>query len=463
MTLTNTGYADRAQAARRPLPSRAPSAPLIGRLPVPVIIYLILVITPALFNIGPLVMSALRVFLLIMIVPLMARLLSGRLGRVLSVDILFILHMVWALVALQVNNPDMALTQFGSLGAEMLGGYLLARAYIRSKADFIALCRWLGIIVCATLPLAILEARTGNPILINAFDAIPGLRSIGRAATNPRMGLERAQVMMSHPIHYGLFCSTAFALILMGMKGILPTAQRLGMAAGIALAVFLSLSSGALLPLIMMTFMIVWWHALHRTGRAWALLLALSALAYVAIDLLSNRTPILVFFSYATFSAHNAYWRGQIFEWGMKNVWGSPVFGIGLNDWIRPHYMNSGSMDNFWLVMAVRYGIPGFLLVAAGYAIGAARIAVARLDWDPQMAQLRRAWMITFVGLAFTLCTVHVWGNIYSYVFFMFGSGIWFIAAKPPEGGDPEDKTAAPPAPRSRYSRFAAVERPPAT
>lgn len=465
MTLTHPGYSSRAQAMQGPLSEKRQSAPhatpVSGRLPVPVLIYLLLVITPAAFNIGQLSMTALRLFLLVMIVPLMVRLLTGSLGRVLAVDILFILHMVWALVALQVNNPDMALTQFGSLGAEMLGGYLMARAYIRSKADFIALCRWLGIIVCSTLPLAILEARTGNPILITTFDALPGLRSIGQAATNPRMGLERAQVMMSHPIHYGLFCSTAFALILMGLKGILPTPQRLGMAAGVALAVFLSLSSGALLPLIMMTFMILWWNALHRTGRAWALLLALSALAYVAVDLLSNRSPILVFFSYATFSAHNAYWRGQIFEWGMKNVWGSPIFGIGLNDWVRPHYMNSGSMDNFWLVMAVRYGIPGFLLVALGCFMGAARIALARLDWDPQIAQLRRAWMITFVGLAFTLCTVHVWGTIYSYVFFMFGSGIWFISARATEPAEPDDDpTPQGPLAQTRYSRFAPLSRP---
>jgi hypothetical protein len=231
------------------------------------------------------------------------------------------------------------------------------------------------------------------------------------------------------------------------------------MGAGVALAVFLSLSSGALLPVIMMAFMILWWNALHRTGIAWHLLIALAVLAYVTVDLLSNRTPVQVFFSYATFSAHNAYWRGLIFDWGMVNVWANPVFGIGLNDWVRPHFMNSGSMDNFWLVMAVRYGIPGFLLVAAGYALGVWAIARARLDWDPVVAQLRRAWMLTFVGLAFTLCTVHVWTNIYSYTFFLYGAGIWFIFARPdtPSPDAPQAAQPAAPAPGRAgpaYSRF---------
>jgi hypothetical protein len=462
MTARLPRYGERPHGGPPLAPAAGATRPVTFRLPVAVVIYLMLVITPVAFNIGPLVLTALRVFLLIMILPLMIRLLSGQLGRVLAVDVLFILHMAWAFVALLVNNPDMALTQFGSLGAEMLGGYLMARAYIRSKAEFMAMCRWLGLIVCASLPFAIHEALTGNPVLIALADSLPGLRSVGRATTIPRMGLERAQVMMSHPIHYGLFCSTAFALLLMGMKGILPTAQRLGMAAGAALAVFLSLSSGALLPLLMMIFMILWWNALRRTDMAWTLLLALSVLAYVTVDLLSNRSPILVFFSYATFSAHNAYWRALIFEWGMINVRGNPVFGIGLNDWIRPHFMNSGSMDNFWLVMAVRYGIPGFLLVVVGYAIGVFRIARAKLDRDTQTAQLRRAWMITFVGLAFTLCTVHVWGNIYSFVFFLFGSGIWLIGAGAAAGPD-DDPERNDPAESfnemSRYSRYAPTQR----
>ena len=459
MTLADPAYAPASGGGLHRPPASAQDASARGRLPVPVLIYLILVVTPVGFNLGSLYMTGLRVYLLIMIVPLVLRLLSGKCGRVLPVDVLFMLHMVWAYVALQVNNPSMAITQFGSLGAEMLGGYLMARVYIRSKADFIALCRWLGALVCLTLPFAILETRTGNPIIISTIESIPGLRSVSNVNNPPRLGLERAQVMMGHPIHYGYLCSTAFALVFMGLKGVLPTPQRLAMSAGVVLAVFLSLSSGALLPVIMMAFMILWWNVLHRTGIAWMLLLVLAALAYVTVDLLSTRTPIQVFFSYATFSAHNAYWRGLIFDWGMVNVWANPVFGIGLNDWVRPHFMNSGSMDNFWLVMAVRYGIPGFLLVAAGYAVGVWAIARARLDWDPVVAQLRRAWMLTFVGLAFTLCTVHVWTNIYSYTFFLYGAGIWFIFARPDTPAPDGAQTAQPaPAPQGRaapaYSRF---------
>jgi hypothetical protein len=182
--------------------------------------------------------------------------------------------------------------------------------------------------------------------------------------------------------------------------------------------------------MIMHIFFIVWGAIFLRTGKAWILLLILAAIAYVLIDLLSNRTPIRVFFSYATFSPHTAYWRGIIFDWGMRNVWANPLFGLGLNDWVRPSFMSSGSMDNFWLVMAVRYGIPGFLTIAAGYAIAMWRVGRCDFSGDAAMILLRRAWMFTFLGLTFTLCTVHIWTSLYSYVFFLFGAGMWFITAQ---------------------------------
>ena len=131
--------------------------------------------------------------------------------------------------------------------------------------------------------------------------------------------------------------------------------------------------------------------------------------------------------SYATFSAHNAYWRSLIFEWGMINLWGSPIFGIGLNDWVRPFFMHSSSIDNFWLLNAMQYGIPGFVLLGVGYLPALWWVGRRNFDADQRLFQLRRAWMLTFAGLTLTLCTVHVWTSIYSFVFFLFGAGMWFL------------------------------------
>jgi O-antigen ligase len=171
--------------------------------------------------------------------------------------------------------------------------------------------------------------------------------------------------------------------------------------------------------------------------------LGLLAVCYFTVDLLSDRTPITVFLHYATFSPHTAYWRLIIFEHGMNNVFANPIFGLGLNDWERPAWMHSGSMDNFWLVVALRYGIPGFLFLTVGYAVAVFRAMFRDFSSNDFLANLRMAWVFVFLGLSFTLSTVHVWTNVYSFIFFVLGAGMWLLSeeVKP---GEREDSVVTP-------------------
>jgi len=410
------------------------------RLPLPVTIFLIAVVLPVLFRVGPLAMSTLRAYLLVMIVPLTINLVKGKYGRLLFVDYLFFIHILWALISLAVNNPDQVVENIGSNAIEFLGGYVLARAYIQTKEDFAALIKVLIFIIICTLPFAIHETITGRPIIIETIRKLPGISSVPIITKETRLGLERAQVTFAHPIHYGLFCSAAFSLAFVGMKNIIAGWKRYIASGIIGICVFFSLSSGALLPIVFQMFMIAWATSFNSIKQRWVLLIGLIVVAYIAIDLLSNRTPMKVFMSYATFSPHNAYWRSIIFEWGMINVWANPILGIGLNDWVRPSYMNSGSMDNFWLVKAVRYGIPGFLFIAVGYFWALWKVARRDFDNDQIIWQFRRAWMFTFIGLSLTLSTVHIWTSIYSFTFFLFGAGMWFITAEPEAKADEDPR-----------------------
>jgi len=451
---------NRAQIFRSRPEAATQDSPAKGKLPLAALLYLLMVLLPIGFELGPLYLTSLRLLLLVLFVPLMLQLLLGRFGRLLWPDVLFFMHIAWTTVALGVNNPSMVIGNIGAAAIEFLGGYLVARATIRSKADFIMLARWLGFLVCLTLPLALIESQTGNAPILSFLERIPGLRTTKNFYMEPRMGLQRAQVFLAHPIHYGLFCSSAFSLVVLALRDIIPNWQRLLMAGAVALCVFLSLSSGAMLPLMVQMFLLVWIWVFHRLRRPWLPLVVLIMAAYIIVDLLSNRTPTMVFLSYATFSAHTAYWRAQIFEWGMINVWDNPIFGLGFNDWVRPYYMYSGSMDNFWLVMAVRYGIPGFLLVALGFGIGLVRVMCRDFSGDPALIQMRRAWIFTFIGLTLTLCTVHIWTTIYSFIFFLFGAGMWLINAEPatalPQTAGKPDPVAAPGLPLGapRYTRF---------
>ncbi len=426
--------------------------------------YIFTVVVPIGFDLGPLALTTLRMTLLIATVPLFFGLVSGRYGRTILTDWLFLAHILWGLLALAVNNPDRAIEQTGSVGIEFIGGYLLGRCLIRSREDFVALCRLvIWTVVLLILPLALFENLTGRAIGLELIRNLPVLDAPAKVRPDPRMGFFRAQTLFAHAIHSGLYCSIAMSLCWVSLRSTLSVSQRLSLTPWLFLATLTSLSSGALLALVLQLGLITWQSALKTVRARWWILVGLFVLGYVVVDLLSSRTPLEVFMSYATFSSHNAYWRSIIFDWGLDNVTGNaergippaPFFGIGLNDWIRPPYMYSGSMDNFWLVIAVRYGLPGFLLLAAGYLLGLGRVVRRNFESDPVLNNLRTGWVFTFMGLTFTLCTVHVWGNIYSFVFFLFGAGMWFITAEP--AGDDDAAAAADPDPeprQMRYSRF---------
>lgn len=437
------------------LASAAYSAAASAKLPTVVIVYLITVVMPVQFNLGSIALTPLRVMLLFLLIPLTSRLFSGQYGKVLVVDYLFFAHMAWATLAVAINNPNRVVENIGSNAVEFLGGYLIGRAYIRTPDQFQQLIKTLIIMVIILLPFTFPESLRGKAVIPQFISALPGLESVKQVDIPKRMGLYRAQNVFAHPIHYGLFCSITFSLMLVGLQDKLSLGKRILCCIVVLISVFLSLSSGALLAVILQVFLLVWAYIFRAHKHKWLLLVGMIGLAYVTVDILSNRTPMKVFMSYATFSSQTAYYRSIIFDYGMQNVWANPVFGLGLRTWFRPAYMKTGSVDNYWLVMAMKYGIPGFTLVTIGYFWGLFKIGLRNLDFSPRVWRLRLAWVITFCGLSFTMTTVHIWTAVYSFVFFFYASAIWMIYYSPEDEGAtaPSDTASGQTRGQFSYSR----------
>lgn len=408
-----------------------------GKLALPVKIFLICVVVPFAFSLGPVVMTGVRLALLLAIPMIAGRLLSGRAGKMLPTDVLFFLHWVWIGVTIGIHNPTSMVQNVGATGIEFLGGYFLGRTYIRTKEDFIALIRFSVMLVTLTLPLAVYETLTGRSLIIEVLRALPVVEGAVLDDGLKRMGLNRVQMGFATPIHYGVYSTVVFSFCYFGLKDVYSSFKRYLATMVIFACVFFSLSSGALLPAMLQLFMIIWAFLFRKSARRWWYLLGWMAFCYVVIDLLSNRSPYRVFMSYATFSSANAYWRAAINQYGMENVWASPYIGIGFANWKRPAWMASASVDNFWLLMAMRHGIPGFLLVAAGYGIAMWQVVFARLgDGDPVLLRLRLSWVFTFISIAFTMVTVHIWSEIYALIFFHIGAGLWMVGHGPVVGSE---------------------------
>ncbi|MEL6677596.1 MAG: O-antigen ligase family protein [Pseudomonadota bacterium] len=420
------------------------------RLPLIATLYLCSLVLPMTVAVGPVILSMYRLVLLLAFVPLALNWIMGRYDRVYLADLMLLGFVVWYMLAMFVHHGSWAIEAGGQNAVDAFGAYLLARASVRSAAQFRAMVKYLVLAVLFTLPFAVYEALTAVPILNQILANIPGVNVHPNMDTGGRLGLDRVQGPFEHPILYGVFCASVLSLAYL-VRGSVPSA-------GVAVfGGFLSLSTGALMAM-MVQIGLLGWNWITRSIRArWKLLLALTVLGYIVIDLLSNRSPVQVLITYATLNSATGYWRLAIWEHGSQNVLNNPLFGIGFNDWVRPAWMISGSVDNFWLLIAMRSGLPGVILMIGGFFLAIRGVARVKAPADSALVQCQRAWLITLVAVFLAICTVHVWNGTYSFLFFLIGAGVWMIGAETDDAAP-----AAAAAPELRGHLRQSAPRPPA-
>jgi hypothetical protein len=388
----------------------------------PIYLFFLGLIVPIQIFAGPLRLTPYGIVLLCLIVPCTVVWLSGRAGRIHVVDVLVLLHALCVASALMAVHGASEIPFAGRYIIETFGAYLVARCFIRSADDFAAAARFHFVLIVILLPFAFFESVTGHNIIYTLLgSSTPG--TIG-----DRWGLARAYGAFDHPILYGVFCASALAstfYILGRGHFTLKAGCRIG---AVFSATFFSLSAGPLLALFLQCGLIAWDVVTRRIPYRWWILFGLFVAAYIVVDILSSRSPVRVFATYFTFSGHTAYDRIGDWTWGMVNIRQNPVFGIGLNDWVREPWMTS-SLDAFWVVQAMRYGVPAFLLQASAlfvlcFAVGRRRFR------DRRLKAYRAAWLVTIVALIISGVSVHFWNALYCLVMFLQGSGVWLLTVK---------------------------------
>jgi hypothetical protein len=273
---------------------------------------------------------------------------------------------------------------------------------------------------------------------------------VTQRGTEIRDGYFRAGVSYPHPILWGLICT-----LLLAQAWYLWCDRTLSRLQGIAVAVastLTAMSSAPILALGVQTSLILWGRL---TGNRWWLLTILFSAAYVTVDLLSNRGPVIIMIETLTLNPQTAWWRVYIWQYGSESVMNHPVLGIGLNDWVRPEWL-APTVDNFWLLIAMRHGFPAILLLCSGLSLHLWHLIRAS-GLSPDDLAARMAYIIALAALCFILCTVHVWGSPSVLVMFYFGMGSFLYTG----GGTPTAATGTIAAPdyalalQSQHSRFA--------
>ncbi len=404
-------------------------------------------ILPYYFDVAGLRLGGYRIILILLFFPAIIRWLDGS-DRIRAIDILMVCFALWGALAILVNHGFSQWEFIGIRIIETLSPYFIARWVIRDADAFRFFTLWLFIAVLLMLPFSIHQNNTNRSILLDFFG---NFGDVYRTVQHePRLGLYRAQGSLPHPILYGLFCSPVFALawyVLGYDRSISYKLPRVGL---VALAVFSSLSSGAWLSVAVQFALMMWSTVLSTVKKKWNLLLYMFAGMYVFIEIFSNRSPAQIFASYLTLKPSTAWNRIHIFNNVTDDIMRNPVFGIGLNDWTRPRWMLA-SVDNFWLVLAMRNGILGFVLLLAPVIL--IFRDVGRAPLTGRLASYRLGYLFSLAGMCVAAISVHLWDAIFCLLMFILGAGIWFIDAR-----DESDVEQSEPVSgrerRIRYTRF---------
>jgi hypothetical protein len=401
--------------------------------------------------------------LIVMIIPCLVRLASGKAGRIRTVDIALLLFSFWAALSFTVvDSLQVGLESGGVLFLETMGAYLIARCYIRDAQDFYNAVKVLVAAVIFLLPFAVLEVVTGRDIILELFSKI--LPSHPIMDKDPRWGLRRVQAIFEHPILMGVSCGSVLVLAHYVLGYGETPIRRWRTSLSVALAAGLSLSSGPLAALAVETLLMLWNWGLGRVKFRWKLLIALMAVAVVMIELFAKRPLPNILFSAFAFEANSAFFRILIWDFGTLSALNHPWFGVGHGEWDRPAWMAS-SIDMFWLYNAVVYGIPAAVLMLLAFF--AVFIPVGLLkNLDDRLYQYRAAFLISLTSLFLMGWMVHFWNATFVLFVFLLGSGVWFLDIGKTPNTDGAAASArlrrkqAAPAPRdSRPGRRASADR----
>lgn len=407
----------------------------LRQAPLPVTLLILAILFPLgmAIELGGVLLPIYRLVIAIFFVPAVLKLITGPRIRIRSFDLLFLLYNLWTFgVFLMHLGVGSGLQFAGSLALEGFGGYVIARAYIRDEAAFKATVGVLLVAVTALGLLALPEAVFRVHFLHNYLGARGG--DAVADSDYVRMGLMRAAVSFEHPILYASFCASILALVWFTET----RRMRRWVSSGIIFgATFLGLSSAPLNALGVQA----GFAFLNRLTAGFPHRLKIAAgtalTLYIFACLFSNQSPIAILATKISFDSWTAYHRVLIWTYGLDNVMANALFGLGLNDWARPGWMHSTSVDAFWLLIPMRAGVPAIVLIVI--AIWALMASVhTKFRRRRRALPMQRAaigWTISVTAMILLGLTVHYWNGVHAYLFFLLGMGGCF--------GDPLRRKAA--------------------
>lgn len=394
-------------------------------------------------QLGSLFLPAARIYLIILTFMILPYLGSMKLRLF---DWFFIGHVAWTCVAyIVIYGAGGAVERAGSYVLEFLIVYLAARTFLQTAEQVRAVAKLLFVLVLVAGIMAAPEAFTGIRFIHDFASSVTGITY--RFDPEMRMGITRAASFFEHPILYGVFCASSLSLVWFTSTPL----QRWYKVPVIAFATWLSASSAPLLILLVQLIFILTEWATRKRFKRRDKVLALTVGSFVlAMQTLTGR-GVVGLVTLMTLNPHTAYTRRAQWTFAMDDVMRHPWIGFRPGSWTRPFWL-AASIDNWWLLIMMRSGIPSLILLALS-ALTLWMAIARRQDVPPLFAQLRIAWGLMMIGVILGAATVAFFGKLQPLFAFYMGMGAAMATFPLPVSGDAK-QAPAPVTRGSAYTRF---------
>lgn len=384
-------------------------------------IFFVTLFIPGSFYVG-IRMTPYRLYLIAMAIPMILRFRADPTLRVTSVDVLMFLAILWRSLSILVNHQASEIANAGSSFLEVFFGYMLGRVFIRTAADYRFFFKCFLLTLVAFLPFAFLELTTRQRVLKQIWGLVL-VNPPTSMADQIRYGLMRVAVSFDHAIQFGYFCAIGFVnMYYVFYNDFLKKYALMGFTAAMGL---MSLSSGPFLVLFLQACMIGYDRIFQFLRFKWILLGALIVASWFSFQLIFGVTVPEYIANELVYNEHGGNARLEQVQFGLREVYRSPIFGIGLETYAHP-FWRSPSIDNFYLFLGIRSGVPAVLLFLAAIVMLFLKAGFATYRTE-EKALYRNGYLIGLFCLLLALYVTYIWGI--GNVFFMLyvGAGAWFF------------------------------------
>lgn len=237
--------------------------------------------------------------------------------------------------------------------------------------------------------------------------------------------MQRVSSVFPHSILFGVFCSIMVSNFFYVFSE--RTDPRLRRTLLAFTMTFMSLSTGPNLAQLGQLILMSWERLFRFFVTKWYVLVV-TAVTLLSIGQLSYPGGLYAFLvEHLSFSEQTGWGRLEILVYGSETVLKHPLYGLGLSGWTDRPWWRKPSVDNFWMVTALRYGLPALAFIWVGLAWHAVRI-ISRRGLTEQATNYRRGYVFAAAGVIFALFAVHIWDAVAIFIMFYFGAGAWFYA-----------------------------------